>query len=947
MNPPVQGIFPYVGRYAPWVDWLSTQFDYAWFLALLGWSFVLALWWWHPRRSVLSQSAWAWLPWTAASGLLIGATEFVVLNLNPMPVAKLTGDMVVGSLLLLAPAGWWWEAARARSGWVRVAFRLLPLPLAAIAAWRFDEPQTAGWWMVGAALVSTLPWWRAPRAHAWSRLALFLAALAPLCSNVGPLAIRLNLFQRNAILNVGMLAAGAFQAIVAGVALWGLARDTLRTFDPGVRGRVWREARPFVVGAALWFAAGVSIATLIGQNQRASSIRFAFEPIHRVAMQFDPDLLARTIGPAFQLAPGSLPPWQGAMKVHTAYSPHLATDVGEPIRRLLINTARTSRGGLKGVNILTLRDGWLVIALSSAPQSRAGEVRLARPATEADLDRWARKAEVFEGPISFNAGGHDLYRLPLLSAGGDMLGWLEFAQARGSHDNAGVQKRTTPFVATALGLVIAALFFVQQQNIREREAAVRAAAVAAESARVKVDFLAKVSHELRTPLQSILGYGARLAGEVSTDSGRAQLRAVQQQSELMLRLVNDLIDLNAIDAGVFRFVPRAVNVTGLVQQTVESLRPRAEAKGLALQQRVDARVPAWVATDAERLRQVVLNLVGNAIKFTERGGVDVALAVTQSGAGREELHLAVRDTGPGIMPADLPRLFQPFSRLESTAAQEGTGIGLALVAAICRSAGGSVSADSDGRTGAEFRVRLPLQLAVAPVETAPAARTNLRGRRVLVADDNVLVRELFASYLGELGATCDQAADGEEALARARGTPYDALVLDLTMPRLSGLEVTRRLRGAEAGTHLHIVGVSAHAADADRDEALRAGMNDFLIKPVELTTLATAVGRQAAEEMSAARRAELHGRLANRFRGEAATAQAAAIGAAIARAEWRAVKLHAHYLKSSASVVQDDRLYHACTALEDAADAADAAAVRTAWAACQSALQPWLPGSAG
>lgn len=941
MNPPVPGIFPYVSRFPPWLDWLSTQLDYAWFLALLGWSFVLALWWWHPRRSALSRSAWAWLPWAAVSGLLVGTTQLVALNLNPK-VVKVTCDMAVGALLLLAPAGWWWEAARTRTGWARVACRLAWLPLAGIAACRYNAPLPAGWWMVAATLASTLPWWGAPRAHGWSRLALLLAALAPFCSSAGPLAIQLNLFQRNAMLNVGMLAAGVGQALAAGVALWGLARDTLRTFDPAARRRVWREARPWLIGAALWFSAGLGIATLIGHLQRTGNIRYAFEPIHRVAMQFDAELLTRALGPEFQLAPGSLPAWQGALKVHTAYSAHLATGIGEPIRHLLANTAQTSRGGLKAVGILALRDGWLVIVLSSVPPSRPGEVRLARLATEADLESWNRKAEVFEGPISFNGAGHDFYRLPLVSPAGGMLGWLEFAQARGSNDTAGIQKRMTPFVATGLGLVIAALFFVQQQNIREREAALRAAAVAAESARVKVDFLAKVSHELRTPLQSILGYGSRLAGEISTASGHAHLRALHQQSELMLRLVNDLIDLNAIEAGVFRFVPRPVGIAGLVQQTVESLQPRAHAKGLALQQRIDAAVPAWVATDAERVRQVVLNLVGNAIKFTDRGGVDVSLTVFQPPAGEAQLELSVRDTGPGIPLADVPRLFQPFSRLERTAVQEGTGLGLALVAAICRSAGGAVVANSDGRTGTQFTVRLPLIIAEAPPEPPPAARTNLHGRRVLVTDDNPLVRELFAGYLTELGATCDQAADGEEALTLARARPYDALVLDLTMPRLGGLEVTRRLRGATTGSHVHIVGVSAHAADTDRDEALKAGMNAFLIKPVELTTLANAIVRQAAEEMSGARRASLHARLADKFRGEAASAQAAAIAGAIARSEWRGVKLHVHYLKSSAGVVRDDRLYRTCTVLEDAADGGDAVAIREAWAACAEALRPWM-----
>ena len=305
------------------------------------------------------------------------------------------------------------------------------------------------------------------------------------------------------------------------------------------------------------------------------------------------------------------------------------------------------------------------------------------------------------------------------------------------------------------------------------------------------DFLALVCHELRTPLQTILGQGELLQRDATDADARARLAAIGQQGALMLRLVNDLLDWRAIAGGEFRLVARPVDLGALVAQTVASCRPAAAAKGLALDCHAAADAPGWVRLDGDRVRQVLLNLLGNAIKFTVRGRIDVRLTAGASGRGAA---LEVVDSGPGIAPAEQARIFRPFVRLERTASAEGAGLGLALAARLCRRLGGALAVTSDGRSGATFTAQFAAPACAAPVETvAPRAPATLHGRRVLIADDNPLVRELYAAHLGRLGACCETVADGERAAARAGSGDFAAVVLDLSMPGLDGYEVMVRI----------------------------------------------------------------------------------------------------------------------------------------------------------
>jgi CheY-like chemotaxis protein/two-component sensor histidine kinase len=470
----------------------------------------------------------------------------------------------------------------------------------------------------------------------------------------------------------------------------------------------------------------------------------------------------------------------------------------------------------------------------------------------------------------------------------------------------------------------------------------RSAAAAAEQAdQLKTAFLAKVSHELRTPIQSVLGYGELLRGAITDPTALGRLAALRQHGELMLRLVNDLLDLSAIQAGAFRLVEKSVALGDLVKQTAESLRPRAEAKNLAFVVTIDPAVPLWARIDPERIRQVIINLAANAIKFTDAGRVEIDL---RPGPGEDDVTLRVRDTGPGILRGEQARIFRPFERLDKTAAKEGAGLGLALAAALCRGMGGDIAVESEAGKGATFQAwfRAPSCAApsVMPEVSTPSAR--LAGRRILVADDNALVRELFTACLQDAGAYCVAVNDGEAALAAAEAGAFDAVVLDVAMPRLDGVEVARRLR-ATHGSSLRIIGVSAHAGEREQGEARRAGMNQFLVKPIGLdallATLAPAEAKRPFEDGTSV----LLEKMRARFRGLAA-AEGAALAASIAAGDFLQARSRAHHLMNSAAVVRDDRLFMACAAAERAATEADCAALTAAGAAFEAALAPWTAG---
>lgn len=943
----------YLNPRAPVIDWAPVYLDYFEFSALLAWTLVLLVWWWHPHRK--EATAWRWLPWAAGVGGLQMLVEFFSLQLAVFGNARaysLPVDLIQCALWLAAAGACLWTAPGVTQHPLRWWFRALVLASALTAAGlRRDHDEGVAWFMAAFALLAALPWLRRRRAGGGARLAVLAFALGPAISTTGPFAYYAFAERRSFVPSLLEPWSASWQVIAATLALAGLVRHALATLSPEERQDLRQSSlRAYVWRAAAVVGLGLLAATILGEAEYDQAIDGSLVQVREVRAQVDTANLEKLLDGFHieKLEPGHLQPWLKATEVRSA---RLDSPEAQALRATLDSILVAGAATFQEVRVVTLCDGYLVaLCGKSKTPGYAGlpavyrqwsPAYIGRPATAADRQNWQDRADVYERSFPMGSSGFTLSRVPLTAPDGRMLGWLEFVWAYHVQIAPAQRVRAVPLLATVLGVALVALFFVQSEEARARERAARRAAVEAEANRLKTAFLANVSHELRTPLQSILGHGELLQPEVTSTAGAARLDALRRQGELMVRLVNDLIDLGAAAAGSFPLSPRPVELAPIVRQTVESLRPRADARRLDLHLELPPDLPAWVAIDDGRFRQVLLNLLGNALKFTDRGGVTVTLRAEPLAGGDWRLVLAVRDTGPGIPPAQQKQLFMPFSRLAATADREGSGLGLALAAALCRAMGGDLIVESDGRNGACFTATFEAKAATASASTTarPATITST-APRVLVVDDNRLVRELFVSALTARGAPCRAAASGTAGLADVTAEAPEVIVLDLALPDGDGVDFVPRLRSL--APRVRIIGVSAHAGVADRERALAAGMDDFLAKPVALEALwAAVVGRSEADQPSDrlfAVPAALQSRLRTAFDRELPDRRAA-LAAAVPARDWAAVRAGAHYLRNSALVIQDDALYAACTALEEAAETADATAVAARWRECAAILE--------
>jgi CheY-like chemotaxis protein len=335
------------------------------------------------------------------------------------------------------------------------------------------------------------------------------------------------------------------------------------------------------------------------------------------------------------------------------------------------------------------------------------------------------------------------------------------------------------------------------------------------------------------------------------------------------------------------------------------------------------------------LQQVVLNLAGNAIKFTAAGSVTVSLEMIEARPRWITLQISVADTGPGIPPVEQARLFHPFHRAPQATGIEGAGLGLALTASLVRAFGGDIAVESDGHHGSRFVVRLPFQPTV-PAASVPAANRDPAGRRVLIVDDSRPIRELYADYLERAGAVCDLAATGTDALARLGAAAYDTVILDLSLPDIDGIQLAQRMRQDHSRAAVRIIGVSAHADPAHRLRALAAGMNAFLVKPVSLIQLSSAISTPAIASGHV-----LPERLSGLLREEVATL-ASSIATAVVAGHLETVRVSAHRLRGAATLIPDDALQIAAADLESAAEMANFAEITRHWSSCQQRLSGYL-----
>jgi signal transduction histidine kinase len=379
----------------------------------------------------------------------------------------------------------------------------------------------------------------------------------------------------------------------------------------------------------------------------------------------------------------------------------------------------------------------------------------------------------------------------------------------------------------------------------------RAARHAAEAAnRAKSEFLANMSHELRTPLNAVLGYAQLLTmdGGLSPRQERG-LNTIHESGEHLLALINDILDLARIEAGRTELNPMALPLPGFLQAALELMLVKADEKQLALVFEAGPGLPRYVLADERRLRQVLLNLLGNAIKFTERGTVTLRASAEPQGLSRVLLGVEVEDTGVGMHPDDLERIFRPFEQVGDAGNRSGgTGLGLAITRALVNDMGGRIQVHSELGRGSRFRVELPLpvaQPAPAAVRRVPgAARYAGPTRRVLVVDDVAANRALMCDFLANAGFDVAQANDGSQMLEVARSFRPHLIVMDSVMPAVDGVEATRRLRRDADLAAVPVIAVSAAATAEHRDACLQAGVNVFLTKPVSLEMLQAHVGQE-------------------------------------------------------------------------------------------------------
>jgi polar amino acid transport system substrate-binding protein len=364
----------------------------------------------------------------------------------------------------------------------------------------------------------------------------------------------------------------------------------------------------------------------------------------------------------------------------------------------------------------------------------------------------------------------------------------------------------------------------------------------------KSEFLANMSHEIRTPMNAMIGLGYLMQQTGLTDQQADYLNKMQSSSRLLLGIIDDILDVSKIEAGKLQLNPIAFRLNDVLQQVTYLLEEMARQKGLTLTVNAAADVPMCLVGDPQRLAQILLNLVNNALKFTEHGDVRVSIECLSHVAALARLQFKVVDTGMGMSAEQQQKLFQPFSQVDTSFSRRhgGSGLGLVISQSLAQLMGGTIALESQVGQGSTFcfTADFPTCMASALVNTSVASiRGIFNNVHVLLVEDDVLNQMIAGELLKQLGVSVTVANNGFEALAALEKTAFHLIFMDIQMPQMDGYEAVKRIRQQPTRQHVPIIAMTAHAISTERERCLAAGMDDYLTKPIDIAGLAAMLSK--------------------------------------------------------------------------------------------------------